>query len=68
MGWDEVIEGEKKREEGILEGFDIKISEANDLIMSARIKLGIIPDSAEETNEVAADIDNEADNSLDDIV
>ena len=68
LGWDEVIEGEKKREEGILEGFDIKISEANDLIMSARIKLGIIPDSAEETNEVAADIDNEADNSLDDIV
>ncbi len=68
LGWDEVIEGEKKREEGNLEGFDIKISEANDLIMSARIKLGIIPDSAEETNEVAADIDNEADNSLDDIV
>jgi len=63
-----VIEGEKKREEGILEGFDIKISEANDLIMSARIKLGIIPDSAEETKEVAAGIDNEADNSLDDIV
>ena len=68
LGWDEVIEGEKKREEGILEGFDIKISEANDLIMSARIKLGIIPDSAEETKEVAAGIDNEADNSLDDIV
>jgi len=68
LGWDEVIEGEKKREEGILEGFDIKISEANDLIMSARIKLGIIPDNAEETNEVAAGDDNEADNSLDDIV
>jgi N utilization substance protein A len=68
LGWDEVIEGEKKREEGILEGFDIKISEANDLIMSARIKLGIIPDNTEETNEVAAGDDNEADNSLDDIV
>ena len=68
LGWDEVIEGEKKREEGILEGFDIKISEANDLIISARIKLGIIPDNAEETNEVAAGDDNEADNSLDDIV
>jgi len=68
LGWDEVIEGEKKREEGILEGFDIKISEANDLIISARIKLGIIPDNTEETNEVAAGDDNEADNSLDDIV
>ena len=68
LGWDEVIEGEKKREEGILEGFDMKISEANDLIMSARIKLGIIPDTAEETDEVSTDIDNESDNSLGDIV
>ena len=68
LGWDEVIEGEKKREEGILEGFDMKISEANDLIMSARIKLGIIPDTAEETDEVSKDIDNESDNSLGDIV
>lgn len=47
LGWDEIVEGEKKREEGILEGFDISISQANDLIMSARVKLGIIPEEGE---------------------
>tara|TARA_B100001142_G_scaffold33017_1_gene29309 strand:+ start:25 stop:1662 length:1638 start_codon:yes stop_codon:yes gene_type:complete len=47
LGWDEIVEGEKKREEGILEGFDISISQANDLIMSARVKLGIIPEEDE---------------------
>ena len=51
LGWDEIVEGEKKREEGILEGFDISISQANDLIMSARVKLGIIP----EVTDVAED-------------
>jgi N utilization substance protein A len=44
LGWDEIVEGEKKREEGILEGFDISMSQANELIMSARVRLGIIPD------------------------
>jgi hypothetical protein len=42
------ISGEEKiHENGILEGFDITYSQANDLIMSSRIKLGIIPDESD---------------------
>jgi N utilization substance protein A len=47
LGWDEVIGEEKIHENGILEGFDITYSQANDLIMSSRIKLGIIPDESD---------------------
>ena len=61
---DEIVEGEKKREEGILEGFDISISQANDLIMSARVKLGIIPEEDEiiGENEEGDGQNNETDN------
>ena len=64
LGWDEIVEGEKKREEGILEGFDISISQANDLIMSARVKLGIIPEEDEiiGENEEGDSQNNETDN------
>ena len=68
LGWDEVIDGEKKREEGILEGHDINISQANELIMSARIKLGIIPDESQDTeahDDDSADNDSETNNPLD---
>ena len=66
LGWDEIVEGEKKREEGILEGFDISISQANDLIMSARVKLGIIPEVTDvaEDNEEGNESNNETDNAL----
>jgi N utilization substance protein A len=66
LGWDEIVEGEKKREEGILEGFDISISQANDLIMSARVKLGIIPEVTDvaEGNEEGNESNNETDNAL----
>ena len=70
LGWDEIVEGEKKREEGILEGFDMSISQANDLIMSARVKLGIIPEVTdvaednEEDNEEGNESNNETDNAL----
>jgi N utilization substance protein A len=70
LGWDEIVEGEKKREKGILEGFDISISQANDLIMSARVKLGIIPEVTdvaednEEDNEEGNESNNETDNAL----
>ena len=64
LGWDEIVEGEKKREEGILEGFDISISQTNDLIMSARVKLGIIPEEDEiiGENEEGDGQNNETDN------
>ena len=70
LGWDEIVEGEKKREEGILESFDISISQANDLIISARVKLGIIPEVTdvaednEEDNEEGNESNNETDNAL----
>ena len=66
LGWDEIVEGEKKREEGILEVFDINISQANDLIMSARIKLGIVTEETDESDdsETIESDDNETDNSL----
>ena len=66
LGWDEIVEGEKKREEGILEGFDISISQANDLIMSARVKLGIIPEVTDvaEDNEEGNESNSETDNAL----
>ena len=66
LGWDEIVEGEKKREEGILEGFDISISQANDLIMSARVKLGIIPEEDEiiGENEEGGGQNNETDNMV----
>ena len=68
LGWDEVIDGEKKREEGILEDHDINISQANELIMSARIKLGIIPDESQDTeahDNDSVDNDSETNNPLD---
>ena len=70
LGWDEIVEGEKKREEGILEGFDMSISQANDLIISARVKLGIIPEVTdvaednEEDNEEGNESNSETDNAL----
>ena len=66
LGWDEMVEGEKKREEGILEGFDISISQANDLIMSARVKLGIVPEEDEvvDKNQEGNDDNSETDNVL----
>ena len=66
LGWDEMVEGEKRREEGILEGFDISISQANDLIMSARVKLGIVPEEDEvvDKNQEGNDDNSETDNVL----
>ena len=46
LGWNETVGEEKIHENGILEGFDITYSQANDLIMSSRVKLGIIPDES----------------------
>ena len=64
LGWDEIVEGEKRREEGILEGFDITISQANELIMAARVRLGIIPEEDEivDENEEGDGQSNETDN------
>ncbi len=60
LGWDEKVGEEKIHENGILEGFDITYSQANDLIMSSRIKLGIIPDESE-TEEINSEVEVEED-------
>ena len=60
LGWDETAGEEKIHENGILEGFDITYSQANDLIMSSRIKLGIIPDESE-TEEINSEVEVEED-------
>ncbi|GMV62963.1 MAG: hypothetical protein AMXMBFR74_21310 [Parvibaculum sp.] len=64
VGWNETVNGERKHQQGILEGFDITPEEANGLIMQARLKAGWITeadlavedeaaeDDAEETGEV----------------
>ena len=54
LGWDDIVGEEKIHENGILEGFDITYSQANDLIMSSRIKLGIVTSETE-----AEEINNE---------
>ena len=60
LGWDETAGEEKIHENGILEGFDITYSQANDLIMSSRIKLGIIPDDSE-TEEINSEVEVDED-------
>jgi N utilization substance protein A len=50
-GYWETIDGERKREPGILEEFGITPEEANDLIMWARVTEGWIEDPAEEELE-----------------
>ena len=60
LGWDEIVGEEKIHENGILEGFDITYSQTNDLIMSSRIKLGIIPDESE-TEEINSEVEVEED-------
>ena len=60
LGWDEIVGEEKIHENGILEGFDITYSQANDLIMSSRIKLGIIPDESE-AEEINSEVEVEED-------
>ncbi len=62
VGWNETVNGERKHQQGILEGFDVSAEEANDLIMQARLKAGWITEAdlaqeeegeeGEETDEV----------------
>ena len=63
LGWDETLGGDKVHENGILEGFDLTSSQANDLIMTSRIKLGIIPDDSQ-VNEIDSNDEVEEDSTL----
>jgi N utilization substance protein A len=60
VGWSERKDGEVTRYEGALSGFDISREEAEQIVMAARLKAGIVseadlaPPAAETTEEEAA--------------
>jgi len=64
-GWT-IENGERHKDDGILEAFDLKIEEARELVMTARVMLGwVTPEEAlgqtdEETGETAAEQPEEA--------
>ena len=57
--WEPGEDGERKREAGILEDFDITPEEANDLIMWARVTVGWIEDPATLEEEEAEAVEGE---------
>ncbi|MBX3445677.1 MAG: transcription termination/antitermination protein NusA [Parvibaculaceae bacterium] len=65
IGWNETVNGERKHQQGILEGFDLTADDANDIIMSARLKAGWITEAdlapqEEEDGEDADELGEEA--------
>lgn len=59
VGWNETVNGERKHQQGILEGFDLTPEEANGLIMQARLKAGWITEADLAVEEEAAEGDAE---------
>ena len=65
IGWNETVNGERKHQQGILEGFDLTADDANDLIMRARLEAGWITEAdlapaEEEDGEEADEVGEEA--------
>ncbi|HCX67232.1 transcription termination factor NusA [Parvibaculum sp.] len=68
IGWNEMVNGERKHQQGILEDFDVSAEDANALIMQARLKAGWITEadlaqeeeSEEEGSEEAGEVGEEA--------
>ncbi|MDX5367215.1 MAG: transcription termination factor NusA [Alphaproteobacteria bacterium] len=66
LGWNETVNGERKHQQGIVEGFDLTADDANDLIMRARLKAGWITEAdlasagEEEDGEEADEVGEEA--------
>lgn len=66
LGWNETVNGERKHQQGIIEGFDLTADEANDLIMRARLKAGWITEAdlasadEDEDGEEADEVGEEA--------
>jgi len=62
-GWFETRDGERVREEGVLEGFDMDVATADDLIMRARVAAGWITQEdydESRTPETLEDLDEAA--------
>ena len=62
IGWNETVNGERKHQTGILEGFDVGADEANTLIMRARVKAGWITD--EDMSKIGVSADHDVDNPV----
>ena len=48
-GWT-TVDGERVKDTGVLEGFDVSLAEAQSLVMTARIQLGWVDPSELETD------------------
>ena len=52
-GWTEV-DGQRTKDDGILEGFDLSLEEAREMVMTARVALGWVdPDEIAQATEEA---------------
>ena len=65
-GWTTNAEGEREKDEGILEPFEVSLEEAQHLVMTARITLGwvdpddLISEEEEAEDDIAAESEEEA--------
>jgi N utilization substance protein A len=57
-GWT-TVNGERVKDEGLLEAFDLSLEEAQDLIMTARVQLGWVDPTAMETEADDEDLADE---------
>ncbi len=58
-GWT-TVNGERKKDEGVLEKFDMSLEEAQHLVMTARVMLGWVDPAELASADVAEDDDEEA--------
>ncbi|OIQ65383.1 hypothetical protein GALL_530600 [mine drainage metagenome] len=58
-GWT-TVNGERKKDEGVLEKFDMSLDEAQHLVMTARVMLGWVDPAELASADVAEDDDEEA--------
>ena len=59
-GWT-TVDGERVKDDGVLEKFDVSLGEAQDMVMTARIQLGWVDPAELETQEAGDEADAEED-------
>ncbi|MFC7702698.1 transcription termination factor NusA [Plastorhodobacter daqingensis] len=59
-GWT-TVNGQRVKDEGVLEKFDVSLEEAQTLVMTARVLLGWVDPSELEADEAEAEVDGEED-------
>ena len=58
-GWT-VVDGQRHKDEGVLEKFDVSLEEAQNLVMTARVMLGWVDPADLVNDEDDADMEEEA--------